>query len=336
MKKIRIILISLMILLCIKCGKDATVREEKVGKTGTEGESVENYIEKKIILTINNKNITNKDLKNFIKSHYPETSDIENNAKLTSRVFDTFIEQQVILYIVNQENIQVDQTEVSNYLNSKHLPADEVNEPSVINGVKAQKYLYFKIYKHIKVTDEEIRRHYNANLATFRKALEVLLHQILVKDKDKAYEIRKRLTNTPQKFKEIAKKESISREASNGGEMGYFEKGVLPKDMEDVVFSLKINTISPVVESPYGYHIFKVTHKKKERLLYLKKVEAEIRNKILSDKLRRAYEDLVSRLKKQLNIEVKYNQLYFSYQSIKGDTNDETKQNINPGNPNSR
>ncbi len=332
MKKIQFILITLAVLLCLKCGKDTTLPGDYGEKSGTAGELKQ--VEDKIILTINGKKFTNKELKNFMKSRYSDISIIKKNPKLASRIFDTFIEHKIVLYMVEKENILVDREEIDNYLKEKHLPLDKTNDQAVINNVKTQKYLYFKLYKDIDVTDPEIQQHYEKNRENFRRSPEVLLHQIFVKDKEKAYEIRQTLLKAPKRFAEIAKKESVSMEAKNGGLMGYFEKGTLPKDMEDVVFALKLNIISPVVESAYGYHIFKVTKIKKERTLYLEAAKKEIKNKLFSDKLRWVYKNFLIRLKKQLDIKVKNRSLFFTYQPVKGDANDneKTKQNTNPNN----
>jgi hypothetical protein len=318
MKKIQFILITFAILLCLNCGNDTSVPGGSGEKTGTNGEPFGNAIKNKTILTINDRQFTNMELLNFVKSRYPDTSIIEKNPKLASRIFDTFIEHKMLLYMVEKENTLLDRGEIGKYLKEKHLPLNKANDPSVIDNIKAQKYLYFKLYKDIDVTDVEIRQHYERNRDKYKREQEVRLHQILIKDKEKAYEIRETLLNAPQQFADIAKKQSASMEAKNGGLMGYFEKGTLPKDMEDVVFALKLNTISPVVESPYGYHIFKVTKIKEERTLYLETVKNEIKNKLLSDKLRWAYEDFLSHLKKQLDINVKYRSLFFTYQPPKG------------------
>jgi parvulin-like peptidyl-prolyl isomerase len=156
-----------------------------------------------------------------------------------------------------------------------------------------------------------------------------MLYQILTKDKETALRIRGLLDNNPQRFEEIAKKESISVEASKGGLMGYFEEGTLPKDMEQVVFSLQPNTISPVVESSYGFHIFKISQKKKGRLLFLDKVRDEIKQKLTAEKLRNAYREFLNTTNQGLTIEIKHDNLYFKYQNIEGD---EIKQTSNSGN----
>jgi peptidyl-prolyl cis-trans isomerase C/foldase protein PrsA len=116
--------------------------------------------------------------------------------------------------------------------------------------------------------------------------------------------------------------------------MGLFEKGMLPKEMEDVVFSLKVNEISPIVESPYGFHLFKITQKKKARMLLLTDVKDEIKNKMLSARLEAAYQDFLTGLKTEVPVQLNYDNLYFPYiKSDSGVSQNETK-NYPDGDPN--
>ena len=60
-------------------------------------------------------------------------------------------------------------------------------------------------------------------------------------------------------FAEVAKKysaDSASRE--QGGELGWFRRGVMVKQFEDVAFRLRPGTISDVVPTEFGYHIIQV------------------------------------------------------------------------------
>lgn len=330
MNKLKPVLAILIVLLCFHCGKDTQAPGAK--KSTGAGESMETTGDDNIILTIDNEKFTNKQLKEFIKSRYPDFSFKDINARLASRIFDMFIEHKTVMHSVDQANINMDQTEIDNYLKEAILPPDLQNNPGLTESAKARKYLYFKVYKDIDVTETEIQQYYKQHIDDYRKSTEVFLSQIVVNDKAKAYEIHETLSKSPEKFEELAKQYSVSIEAKNGGSMGYFEKGTLPKDMEDVVFALGLNTISPVVDSPYGFHIFKVTKIKKERLLFLEAVKNEIKNKLLSEKLGAAYEDFLAGLKGELNIQAKYQSLFFPYQTIKGEQNVDTNQNFDASN----
>jgi peptidyl-prolyl cis-trans isomerase SurA len=60
-------------------------------------------------------------------------------------------------------------------------------------------------------------------------------------------------------FPEVAKKysaDSASRE--QGGELGWFRRGVMVKEFEDVAFHLRPGAISDVVRTEFGYHIIQV------------------------------------------------------------------------------
>jgi hypothetical protein len=329
MKNAKLILIILGLVLVAACGTEAPAPPENTETPVQQPRKLPN--ETKVILIINEKQYTNRQLRDFIDSRYPDASFVDSNPRITSRLFDTFIEHKMVMYMVDREDIPVTNTEIDNYLRERHLPLNLIDDQMVKESVKAQKYLNIKLYKNIDVTDAEIREYYNKNQDEYRKSSEVFLHQIVVKDSARAYEIHQQLMSSPQLFAQIAEEESIARDANNGGQMGYFEKGTLPKDMEDVVFALSVNQISPVVKSPYGYHIFKVSKIKTERLQYLDSVKDKIKNNLLSDKLRWAYEDFLTQLKSQLNIEIKYPSLYFTYHPIKGEQN-ETEENTNSTN----
>jgi parvulin-like peptidyl-prolyl isomerase len=221
--------------------------------------------------------------------------------------------------------------EYNNYVGTlkQDDPDRKLDKQAVIDSIKVQKYLYEVVYKGIEVSNKEIRDYYNQNIDNYRKKGQVLLHQILVNDKELAFKIRGELKNAPGRFAEFARQYSISMEKDKGGEMGYFEEGTLPKDMEKVVFSLDTNTISPVVDSTYGYHIFKVTKKKGARLLFLAAVENEIKNQLMSDKLKDAYDQFLKQAGEQLRVVPHHDNLYVKYHPIQGDTEQQDEGDAN-------
>ena len=53
-------------------------------------------------------------------------------------------------------------------------------------------------------------------------------------------------------------------EGVKGGDLGYFEAGQMPEEFDDV-FKLKIDDVSGIIKTPYGFHLFKVIDKIRER-----------------------------------------------------------------------
>jgi parvulin-like peptidyl-prolyl isomerase len=276
--------------------------------------------ESKVILSITDVSLTNRDLKNFIKLQYSDVFEQKNNDKLLSRLFDVFCEQQIIWFKAKQSDIQVGGDEISAYLKEvqSRRPDLDIDRQMISNLLKVQKYLLVQAYKDIEVNDSEVARFYEANLKEFRKSEEIQLFQIMVKDRENLLAIRSELLNQPSRFEEIARSKSLSPEAANGGAMGFFEKGMLPQEMEEVVFSLKVNEISPIVESPYGFHLFKIIRKRKSRMLLLAAVKDEIKSKLLSARMSSAYGEFLKELKAEVPVRIDYNNLYFTY--IKSDS----------------
>jgi len=79
---------------------------------------------------------------------------------------------------------------------------------------------------------------------------------ILVKTKAEAEEVLK-LLKSGKDFREVAKSKSISPSAAQGGDLGYFNKGDFDPKIEAAIEALKVGEISGIIETSYGFNIFK-------------------------------------------------------------------------------
>ena len=60
-----------------------------------------------------------------------------------------------------------------------------------------------------------------------------------------------------KKFGVAAKEISTCPSSKKEGDLGYFTKGMMVKEFEDVAFTLNIGDISEPIKSEFGYHIIK-------------------------------------------------------------------------------
>jgi peptidyl-prolyl cis-trans isomerase C len=88
------------------------------------------------------------------------------------------------------------------------------------------------------------------------------IRQILVATESDAKAIDEQLKHGKH-MSDLAKKYSISPEGSNGGNVGWLEKGI--SDVFEPAFHMKVGQRSPVVKSAFGYHIFELVARKPSR-----------------------------------------------------------------------
>ena len=78
--------------------------------------------------------------------------------------------------------------------------------------------------------------------------------------------------------KKIAKQKSDDKASGErGGELGFFPKEAMVPEFANAAFSMKPNTISDLVQSPYGYHIIKVTDRMEAGTTPFAKVKDELK-----------------------------------------------------------
>ncbi|MEN6375733.1 MAG: peptidyl-prolyl cis-trans isomerase [Smithella sp.] len=120
-----------------------------------------------------------------------------------------------------------------------------------------EKLVTVDVNARIIVSDNEAQDYYNKNSDMYKTKPQVRVAQIVVRDLATAREALQKL-KAGADFFEVAREKSIGPEAGRGGDLGFITRDVMPEPLDKTIFSLRPSKISPVVKSPYGFHIFKV------------------------------------------------------------------------------
>lgn len=127
-----------------------------------------------------------------------------------------------------------------------------------------------------KVTEAEAKKFYDERASQMAGEEEVKASHILVKDEAKAQEIAKKLIAGGD-FAALAKEFSEDPGSKDkGGVLGYFGRGQMVKEFEQVAFIMQKGETSQPVKTQFGYHIIRVEDRRKKDPPKFEDVKTEI------------------------------------------------------------
>jgi peptidyl-prolyl cis-trans isomerase SurA len=173
--------------------------------------------------------------------------------------------------------------------------------------------LRFKV-KARKVTDEEVQAAY-ATMAQ-NPEFEVRARHILVSTPERASpaqvaaaqrraEEAQRRVRSGETFALVARDMSDGPTAKQGGDLGYFRRGLMVPAIEQAAFSLKPGEVSPLIKTQAGFHVVLVEARRAIPPKPLADLKEEIRSRLANDSVFKERENYVGTLRKTAQIDVK-------------------------------
>jgi peptidyl-prolyl cis-trans isomerase C len=274
---------------------------------------------KRPVATVNDRIITLKDFQDALKRLAPNAgSDPEGASGLKKELLNQLVEEELIIQEAEKAGLSISIQEVDFEIESVQREYGEEDiTASVIErygGMDAwkeeikrkllvKKAVLSLVNSSAPATEAEAREYYEAHSEDFKVPLKVRARMIVVATEEDAVKLRKRLTRW--NFASVAKEASLSPEAKEGGDLGFFSPGDMPPKFESAVMGLKPGEISPVVNTEYGYHIFLVEEKAEAGTLQFLEVRGRIMEGINSKRAEQGVIEWVQALKRQARIEIK-------------------------------
>jgi peptidyl-prolyl cis-trans isomerase SurA len=202
---------------------------------------------------------------------------------------------------------------------------------NIRNGILTQRVIGSEVGSHITIGKEEVAKYYEEHKKEFVRPEQVALREIEVstegkKDselpdlKKKAETALKRVKDG-EDFGEIAKRFSDSSTAKQGGFLGVYKRGELSKQLEEIVFKMKKNDLTEVMDTKQGYLVLQVLERYEEGEQPLNKVENEIMDHLYSQRMEPALRQYLKTLREQSYVVIKP-----GYQEIAGGGNSEIQE----------
>ena len=179
------------------------------------------------------------------------------------------------------------------------------------------KLVNLKVRSRVKVSDEDLRAEYARFSRLEGEDPEVHARHILVKldpgapeEKVKAAAERAQgLAAEARKagvdFVELAKAKSEGPSAPDGGDLGFFKRGVMVPEFDRVAFKLQPGEVSEPVRTRFGFHVIKVEERRAAEVAPFEDVKEQLREKLLRAQMEKYTAQYVQELRQKASVEIK-------------------------------
>jgi peptidyl-prolyl cis-trans isomerase SurA len=198
------------------------------------------------------------------------------------------------------------------------------------NGILTQKVIGSEVGSHIQVTREEAQKFYEEHKSEIAQPERVRLSEILIANvpnapkpepgkenkleepsveqvaaaEAKASDIYRQL-KAGAKFDELARKESNGSTAEQGGDLGYFKRKDLAKELEDKSFALKAGEFTEPIRTRQGFIILQVTDHIEAGTPPIERVREQIQEQLYSQRIQPALREYLTHLREEAYIDIK-------------------------------
>jgi len=159
------------------------------------------------------------------------------------------------------------------------------------------------IMPQVVVSEKALEEYYSQHQKSFSKPVRFKIQHIAVKSMDEAQEIMNNLQNGAD-FSWLAKRKSNDSNPLKGEDTRWFTKAELMKPVQDIIETLKIGDISPIIKLDSSYAIFKVQEKTEATVEPFDKVKDAVYKAYFNEQINTLIEKYVNQLKAEAQIKI--------------------------------
>ncbi len=193
---------------------------------------------------------------------------VEIHQSQIARAYQGLPEQYKQLPIEALHKLLLDREIDDVLVGAKAKELDYANDPEVqerLAAAQARVYreVFFTRIVSGQVTEEAMQGRYEELIAAAPSEMEVRARHILLETEDEAKAVIVDANKDGADFAELARTRSKGPSAPQGGDLGYFTKGMMVSEFADAAFGLGVGEISAEpVQTQFGWHVIKVEDKR--------------------------------------------------------------------------
>ena len=274
-----------------------------------------------VIATLNGHDIRRDEFERFLELKMGELSAAETSASLRSQMLDEYLERRLVLDDAGRLGLKVADDEMEQTTqDTPQLKASitgVATREELARDLLVEKYYRQVALRDVRVSPEEVQQYIEKNQSRLTDRPGFLVREIRVQSREEADRLHREVTESRHDFASVARLHSDAPNAEQSG-LSRYDEGQLPDVLEKPVRQLKPGDVSPVIESNYGFHIFKMEqhiqpHAIEERRSKLDDRRAQLREELIARKNQQAVDNALERLTSGAEIKINDAALGFTY-----------------------
>ncbi|HJQ24177.1 MAG TPA: peptidylprolyl isomerase [Blastocatellia bacterium] len=274
-----------------------------------------------VIAKVNGEEVHRGEFERFVATRLGEVSSSDPTDLLRSQMLDDYLRRRLVLAEAERQGLTIAEVEVEQAAQEnpqlRALAADGDSREEMRRDLLVEKYYRQVVLRNVRVTPDEAQRHLDQNQSRLTDKPGFLVREIRVQTRDEAERLRREITEGRRDFAALARLHSDAPNAEDGG-LSRYDEGQLPDVLEKAIQPLRPGDVSPVVESGYGFHLFKLEqriqpHAPEERRAQLDARRAQLTEELIAQKNQQAIDTALDEMIKKADIQINDATLGFTY-----------------------
>jgi parvulin-like peptidyl-prolyl isomerase len=233
-------------------------------------------------------------------------------------IFDALLMEKLVNKEVAAQGLQAQESDIDSYIGriqqQNNLTEEQMRQAMEAQGITWDLYrqqvasdieramlVNREIGSRVNVIPEDVERYYQEHLSDYPVPEQVRIRHLFLFLPDymtgeEVQAVQKQMEEIYQRilagedFATLADTYSQGPGAGEGGDLGYFKKGSMTKEIEEVAFSLSAGEVSKPFRTGTGLHLIKVEEHHAADHRPLEEMEEEIRSKLYDEALQKRYQ----------------------------------------------
>ncbi len=294
----------------------------------------------KIAALVGDDVILESEVKEHAEPFMAEVAAIQNQPQRAARV--AALEREVLERLIDEHMMMQQATELKLTITSEEIDRTieqikkdqgfgdkEVREALLRQGMSVTSWrqelrkqllgtrlIQIAVRDKVNVTDSDVQNYYDRNLKA-GSSVQVRASHIFItipENADTAVVLERQAfaikllerVKAGEDFAKVAKEVSEDANTRNdGGDLGYFGKDMLPKPIEELVFSMRVGEVRGPVRAERGFHVIKLVDRKTNDAKPFAEIKEQLRGQLMQKEMDRLKKNYLSELRKKTLIDIR-------------------------------